>query len=242
VYTLHTVPATGGTSKHLVGDESFQASRPDWSWSPATIAFTGQQGDVVTTWLIESDGKNLRQLPNSGGLTNTFYPSWSQNLRSIVGMDGGGDNHVVLYKFSVDGSLAPVALTKYSEVCAGRPSIAPSGSQVAFAGTKGAYNQQNNQIWTVTSPCLGICQLNPLQGRSPNWSPDGQWILFESNRDNPNYQLFVMPSDGSGEPVALTDPKLFVQHGEWSRQQDKIVFAASGKGIGVIEAPAAFRW
>ncbi len=238
---LYIVPAAGGAAKPLAGDASLQATRPDWSWSPETIAFTGQKGEAYTTWLIESDGSDLRPLPNSGDLSNTFYPSWSRDLQSIVGMDGGGNQEVVLYRFAVDGSASPAALTKFSEVCAGRPSTSPSGTQVAFAGIRGAYNQQNNQIWAVTSPCLGVCQINPLMGRSPNWSPDGHWILFGSNRDGANYQLFVMAADGAGEPVALTSPEYFAQHGEWSRQQDKIVFSGTGKGIGILDVPEPFR-
>jgi len=45
------------------------------------------------------------------------------------------------------------------------------------------------------------------------------------------------------EPVPVTDPAIFAQHGEWSRQQDRIVFerGRNGEALGVIEVPKQFR-
>ena len=62
-----------------------------------------------------------------------------------------------------------------------------------------------------------------------------------------NYQLFIAPAarasaDAPVQPVAVTDPSIFAQHGEWSRQQDRIVFErGNGQALGVIEVPAKFR-
>lgn len=72
------------------------------------------------------------------------------------------------------------------------------------------------------------------------WSTDGKWILFESNRNRGNYQLFVMSKDGD-DPVALTDPSEVATHGEWSRQQDYIVFQGSNSGIATFPVPSQYR-
>jgi hypothetical protein len=83
--------------------------------------------------------------------------------------------------------------------------------------------------------------MDPRQGRSPNWSPDGRWILFESERlTGNNYQIFVAPAPGADvpgmEPVPLTDPEIFAQHAEWSRQQDRIVIErGNGRGAAVYQ-------
>ena len=120
---------------------------------------------------------------------------------------------------------------------------------MAFAGIKGSFSQQDNQVWIASAPWKEAAQMNPEQGRSPNWSPDGKWILFESNRvTGGNYQIFVAPAPGSTdvppmEPVPLTDPRLMAQHAEWSRQQDRIVFErGNGEALGVIEVPSRFRF
>ena len=46
----------------------------------------------------------------------------------------------------------------------------------------------------------------------PSWSPDGQYIAFQSSRDG-NYEIYVMDSDGSN-PRRLTD------HSDWDADQD----------------------
>ena len=239
-HSLLTVSSQGGGATVIVqGSADFQASRPDWSWNPDTIAFTATQPSGTTIWQVSSDGSNRQPINYTGDLNDTFYPSWYQDLQSIVAMDGGGNQQVVLYRFDLQSGTA-TALTSYSDVTAGRPSVNPDGTHVGFAGTKGPFNEQNNQIWRTTSDIDNSKQLSSDQGRSPNWSPDGKWILFESNRNGGNYQLFVMSKDGD-DPVALTDPSENATHGEWSRQQDYIVFQGSNSGIATFPVPSQYQ-
>lgn len=248
--SLYVVGADGGEPRLLLqGTRDLMPSRADWSWSPETIVFGGASGGGSTLWLIDSDGSNLRELPGMGGLSHTTYPSWYESGRWIVAMDSADRAHVALWRFSVDGSADPVQLTGTDNFCAGRPSVSPGGEDapVAFAGTEGSFNQTSNQIWIVSDRAAK--QLDREQGRSPNWSPDGRWILFESNRGTHggNYQIFVAPAPGFAiaemQPVPLTDPSYFAQHAEWSRQQDRIVVErGTGQGLGVFEVPETFRW
>jgi Tol biopolymer transport system component len=255
---LYIVDSGGGVPWQLLAaTRELQPSRPDWSWSPETIAFGGASGGRSTIWLIDSDGRNLRELAGMGHLSHSIYPSWYQDLEHIVVMDTANPSYSALWRLTVDGSEDPVQLTTMDDFCAGRPSAAPGGARarVAFAGTEGPFNQQNNQIWVTRRDSLKPCQLNPEQGRSPNWSPDGKWILFESNRltgPTGNYQIFVAPApvdDGPDpcanplkvEPVALTDPSYMAQHAEWSRQQDRIVFETGNGKVGVFKVPEQFR-
>ena len=247
---LFTVPTAGGKPALLfTPPKGQQATRPDWSWSPL-IAFALGSGNEQTIWLINPDGSTPSQFPNQDGLTASIYPSWNQNLQSIVVMETMNPDFARLYQIFATGSNPPVLLTPSSGFCAGRPSVNPTGTAVAFAGKQGAFDQQNNQIWIVQPPSTQPFQLDPEQGRSPNWSPDGLWILFESNRGTGvggNYQLWVarapVPNGPVISPQPVTPPDVFVSHGEWSRQQNLIVFdnANHGEGIGIITVPPPFQ-
>ena len=250
---LFIVASDGSARSQLFGGtSSCIASRADWSWSPDTIAFGGWDPATNTSiiYLIERDGSGLRPLAGMGKLQNSIYPSWYQSREWIVVVDSADPQHMVLWRLTVDGSAEPVQLSPERGFCAGRPTAAPGGmdAPVAMAATAGAFNQQDNQIWTVHPPSTDPVQMSYQQGRSPNWSPDGKWILFESNRlTNGNYQIFIAPAPGldrpEGEPVAVTDPSIPAQHAEWSRQQDRIVFErGTGVALGVVEVPEPFRW
>ena len=79
----------------------------------------------------------------------------------VTGSGGGsGDPKFhALWRFSVDGNTDPVRLTTTDDFCAGRPSAAPGGSDapVAFAGTRGPFDEIFNQIWIVRPPSPKIC-------------------------------------------------------------------------------------
>lgn len=45
---------------------------------------------------------------------------------------------------------------------------------------------------------LKTTQLTGLENTYPAWSPDGSKIVFESTRDGPDADIFVMNADGGG--------------------------------------------
>lgn len=51
---------------------------------------------------------------------------------------------------------------------------------------------------------IGTTQLSGLENTYPAWSPDGARIVFESTRDGPDADIFIMDADGA-QVVQLTD-------------------------------------
>lgn len=233
------------------------ASRPDWSWSPDWIAFTGQgDGPGFYQWIVsptEPDTGiyklNVVDASTGDPYGQINYPSWYQSLAMLAAVNYTASVHgpqpvilVIDLTGYTPGSTDPVpatAVTDVSQVYAGRPSVSPDGTAIAFAGNQGAFSQQDNQIWIV-EPGGAPWQLDPGQGRSPNWSPDGNWITFESNRGGDGYQVFVVPATG-GTPEPLTDPSYDANHPEWSRDQTRIAFDSVGGGIYTIDVPSQYR-
>jgi TolB protein len=48
----------------------------------------------------------------------------------------------------------------------------------------------------------------------PNWSPDGQWITFESWRDAANHDIYYMTANG-GLPTRITADTAADYHPAW---------------------------
>ena len=81
---------------------------------------------------------------------------------------------------------------------------------------------------------IGGRQLNQLTQNDrddygASWSPDGQHILFSSNRDNGNTEVYVMKSDGS-EQVNLSKHGGFDGDAQWSPDGQSVVFISDREG------------
>ena len=46
---------------------------------------------------------------------------------------------------------------------------------------------------------------HPAQDRVPAWSPNGQWIAFQSLRDG-NWEIYVMDADGNNQTRVTNHP------------------------------------
>lgn len=57
----------------------------------------------------------------------------------------------------------------------------------------------------------------------PYWSPDGKEILFTSDRDSKNREIYLMKSDGSNVR-RLTKNDMFEEVPTWSKDGSKILF------------------
>lgn len=227
----------------------FDATRPTWSWHPTSIAFVR---DNRSLWTIDADGTALAPyLPEAQvSELKLFHPCWYQDLQSIAAVGLRDDRSRVVYRLT-PGAPAPVQpLTRFPEVCAGRPGVSPDGATVAFSGNAGGFDQPRNQVWLVTPPAPAR-RLEPgepaaaYQGRSPSWSPDGRWIAFVSTRPAPlpaeDTPKALWIADAGGEEAwQITDTAFDPNQVEWSRDQTRIVLGSFTHGIGVIEVPPRF--
>lgn len=236
-----------GSGAHLLypppGTANPRASRPDWSWSER-IAFANN-GEI---WTILPDGTDAQPYYGGGRTVvdgkqvSMSYPSWQRDLQAVIAVGyWEGLHNAALFRITPD---SVEQLTTSPHPCAGRPSVSPDATRIAFAGSAGQCQQVQNQIW-VAEPPAAPYRLEPgnpaaFQGRSPNWSPNGDLIVFESTRPAPDparapLAVWVMGSDGSS-PRRLTEGGV---HPEWNRQQTQIVYATAA-GLYIIDYPSAY--
>ncbi|KAH7417756.1 hypothetical protein BKA64DRAFT_652824, partial [Cadophora sp. MPI-SDFR-AT-0126] len=78
--------------------------------------------------------------------------------------------------------------------------VSPDEQELAFVAIEGTMDAMTRNIYTI--PASGGQEkrltniLQPNDG--PEYSPDGNWIYFNSELKSPNAQIFRIKRDGSG--------------------------------------------
>jgi Tol biopolymer transport system component len=182
---LMVMDANGLSSPRSISPLTLNAKRPSWL-SSDEIVFNRDQQSI---WSIRIPDGHLRpflhEVPE--GSPPFFHPCAYPNERAVVvvgfsNTDLGRSG--VLYKLTPDDREPLRPLTRFPEVCAGRPGVSPEGKTVVFTGNKGCSAQGANQLWLVREG-ESARRLEPgepamAQGRSPRWSPDGNRLVWKA--------------------------------------------------------------
>ncbi|HEY1549665.1 MAG TPA: S9 family peptidase [Kofleriaceae bacterium] len=87
----------------------------------------------------------------------------------------------------------------------GAPSVSPDGKRVVFAvrDTDFDANKGRFDLWMVNIDGSGLVHLttDPGNETDPQWTRDGQWIYFLSNRDGSEQVWKISPNGGEAEQV-----------------------------------------
>jgi len=103
--------------------------------------------------------------------------------------------------------------------------VSPDSTWLVYADEPDI-NTFNGNIWIVRSDGSEKTQLTfNLLDRDPVWSPDGQQILFWSNRDG-DANIWLMNADGSN-PHHLTDDPNYDISPNWSLDGQSIIFVSN---------------
>ncbi|KAI3004380.1 hypothetical protein CAN33_003935 [Aspergillus niger] len=174
-------------------------------------------------YIAEPDGSNAKLLLGSNSVYD-FRASWSPDAKHVYfTSERRGDGQADIYRVAINGTstvgaeVEPVALSPGVDDSA---SISPDGKMLAFATSR--YNQ-TSQIMLMVLETGSLKNLTLIPGISeaansalpngyfkPTWSPDGEWIVFTSDRNTP----WRGHSDGSG----------------WEHTQELSIYAARPNG------------
>lgn len=98
--------------------------------------------------------------------------------------------------------------------------LAPSGRRIVFS--------THGEIFTAPVEEGDLRQItsSAARDRDPQYSPDGKWIAFVSDRSG-REELFVTAADGSGEPRRITDLDALKSNFRWSPDGKDIAWTSS---------------
>jgi len=130
----------------------------------------------------------------------------------------------VVAKIAADGTMTPLAMAPGPFE---KPRVSPDRKWVALESSAGA----NPDIWIadMTGREANRRLTSGGKNRFPVWSPDGQYVAFQSDRDGVS-AIYRQRADGTGAAEALAKATGTQQYQPetWSADGDELLFSVKG--------------
>jgi len=164
-------------------------------------------------------GRPPRRLDVAG--EGAWYPSTSPRSDRLVFGDQTGN--LDIWRLRLGGTPEPLIRSSLADYA---PDLSPDGSRVAFTSTR---NGETTEIYTANADGTNLVQVTHGPGRnqgSARWSPDGQWLAFDSQDVTGQLDIYVIAS-GGGQPRRITSESSHQAQPTWSRDGTWIYFRSS---------------
>jgi eukaryotic-like serine/threonine-protein kinase len=209
--TLYTLDLNTGTPRLLV--KTLDPNSPVWSPDGQWIAYVSGNPAYVTVanlapssiWVVRAKGGTPVRITDDRPLHAS--PVWLPDSRSLLyisNQDGGRDVYFVRLSRSGAPAAAPVRMTTglYPHTI----SVSADGRRLVYA----VHTETSNIAALTLQPgrSVSLRDAKPVTSGSQQIesfavSPDGRWLVFDSNR-NGNQDIWRMPLDRSAPPELLS--------------------------------------
>lgn len=190
-------------------DEIGNAFSPDFSPDGERVVFANQDESGRTSlYIVNRTGENLRLLfegPNFAGPTSIVGAAWSPDGQLIAfAMSTTQLFEYEIFFIPADGGQPPQQLTTGLLGITGSLDWSPDGRYLLVSagppGDKDIFNidLQANTIARLTSGG---------NNNSPSFSPDGQYIAYNSLRNGGQADIYIISADGTGERQLTNNPE-----------------------------------
>ena len=111
------------------------------------------------------------------------------------------------------------------------PALSPNGTRLAFASNRDG--PWDLYILDLSSGEVTRLTNTPDYDAAPSWSPDGQWLAYETytaGEGGANLEIFIRPVQEGQEPVRLTQGSSADRQPAWSPHGRQIAFVSNRSG------------
>lgn len=192
---------------------------------PLSIIYGHKDGNGKGIYMSDDEGKTRVNVLNA--TLSDGYPAMSPNGK-VIAFYGKYDKYRTwsIHTADADGNNVR-RLTNKKHVWDSAPAWSPDNTQIAFARE---YKDQNEQwleeIWLMNFDGTNKRQITALEGRSPQFLPDGR-ILFQS-KSSPS-QISIADIDGSNV-IQLTNDDTNNMQPKISPDGSKIAYLSNRDG------------
>lgn len=246
---IRVIGSDGAGAVNVTDGSQFEDAEPAMSPDGTRIAFTRQVGGAWEVFAVNIDGTDLRRLTTDGRTART--PAWSPDGQRIAfASDRGADYVTHIWVINDDGSNPQQITSGTSDEYS--PSWAPDGHHLAFARSEPEIPDAPLavDIFVLDLDDLGAApvQITNRAGHddAPAFSPDGEWIAFQSNRDAPpgepwEIQAYVVRSDGTGQVTRLSPQGVRSYHPSWQLPSGGRLVVSDSENLFTV-APDGTEW
>jgi TolB protein len=178
---------------------------PQFSPDGSRIVFSSTRDGDDELFAMDADGRNVRRLTRNRRADVT--PSWSPDGRWIAFASDRarpGEHEIWLVRSDGTGARRLVATRNHRgfQDAQFSPTWSPDGRRLIFSMTVA---DGNPELFVVGVNGKGLKRLTFTRGSvdvfgddtMPEWSSDGRTVLFVSNRERRNSDVWTMNADGS---------------------------------------------
>jgi TolB protein len=200
-------PATWTDATQMTFDEAEYES-VDVSGDGRLVVASDRLGNW-DLWTLSAAGGDLRQLTTDAGMD--AYPRWSADGHDVVFVSSRSGHREVWTMPAEGGPARQQTRDEFESIW---PDYSPVGDEIVK-------EERGRGLGVVSSSDGRVRRLTEHPGdETPDWSPDGRWVAFDSDRDGVRH-LWRVPASG-GQPERLTDGKDSLAR--WSRNGKQIYY------------------
>lgn len=194
---------------------------PSWSSDGSQLVFASNRDGNWEIYRMDADGSEPQNLTNNP--SDDEQPDWSPS-GALIAFVSNRDGNREIYRMNADGS-APRNVTD-DPADDRQPDWSPDGQNIAFASNRDVSSASPLDDLGLGESTANICdpvtydiyitdanginlrwlvQGRDADDRAPSWSPDGDFIVFSSDRRGDYDLYFVHVTDDSFTPILLTE-------------------------------------